>query len=215
MRVFLLRHGETDWNRAGRIQGHLDVALNALGLAQAAALGQTLAPMGISKIIASPLRRAFDTAQALAKTIKLEPVLEPRIKEQSYGSRESKTFAEWQQIDAAEYTLYRNGDEQVKPGGGESRIDVITRCKAAMNEHAELAAAEGHHTIALFTHGGVVSAWWRQINELPINALRTWNVPNAGINEFYYEPASQAWTVVRFGDTTHLQHLSAVETMDA
>ena len=65
--ILLIRHGETAWNAGRRLQGHIDIALNEAGLAQAAALGQALADEALAAIIASDLQRAQQTAQAVAQ----------------------------------------------------------------------------------------------------------------------------------------------------
>ena len=68
MRIYLMRHGETDWNREGRLQGRMDIAMNATGIRQMQEAGAGLRDRGISfdKILASPLRRAVESAEIIA-----------------------------------------------------------------------------------------------------------------------------------------------------
>ncbi len=92
MRLGLIRHGETDWNAEGRLQGVSDVPLNALGRSQAESAGRMLAGQGWDRVYASPLSRAFDTASIIAEHAGLpEPVAVPELVERSYGELEGES----------------------------------------------------------------------------------------------------------------------------
>jgi probable phosphoglycerate mutase len=184
----------------------MDTSLNSNGQAQARALAESLRGLHIERVISSPLLRCVQTASAFTSDMQFDE----RLREQDFGSVQGKTFKEWRTEAPEEYARYSSGDADFQPGGGESRRQVQTRTVAAMHEHCAHASQEGVRSIALFTHGGVVSAWWREINQLPITALRTWQVPNCGINEFSFTH-TQGWQVVRFADVKHLEHLSLDE----
>ena len=116
--LYLVRHGETDWNREHRIQGSTDIPLNDTGRGQAATTGRLLARRQWDAIVASPLSRAFETASIIAREVGLgEPEIEPAIVERNYGAAEGMTGFE---IDA----LYPDGTDVP---GRESREDVVTR----------------------------------------------------------------------------------------
>ncbi len=83
---YFLRHGETDWNREGRYQGHADVPLNATGIAQAEAAGEALAGAEISRIVTSPLSRALKTAAVVAERLGRPIHVERGLIERSFGS---------------------------------------------------------------------------------------------------------------------------------
>lgn len=85
---FFLRHGETDWNRRGLLQGSRDIPLNETGLAQARAAAAALRPVEIAAIVASPLLRARRTAEIVAASRGLDIVFEPALAETHWGSRE-------------------------------------------------------------------------------------------------------------------------------
>jgi len=78
--ILLARHGETDWNRDGRWQGHLDAPLNAVGLAQAAVLGAHVATLAVDALYSSDLARARQTAAAITATTGLTPVEDARLR---------------------------------------------------------------------------------------------------------------------------------------
>jgi len=93
--VYLVRHGETDWNRARRIQGATDIPLNDLGRAQAAEAGDLLARRDVARVVASPLSRAAETGAVIARRLGLdEPELVPDLAERRYGEAEGLTGTE-------------------------------------------------------------------------------------------------------------------------
>ena len=86
--LFLFRHGETDWNRAGRLQGHTDTPLNATGLAQAEALTERLRPHGLDAVVSSDLARAWTTGQIVAEGLGIPLIREPGLREAQIGEAE-------------------------------------------------------------------------------------------------------------------------------
>lgn len=102
---WFLRHGETDWNAQGLSQGNVDIPLNAIGVAQAARAAQALAEMqqaaeglaghGIATIIASPLGRARDTAEAAGRALGLPVEIHDALREVSFGVQEGQPMADW------------------------------------------------------------------------------------------------------------------------
>jgi broad specificity phosphatase PhoE len=91
LRLFLARHGQTDWNAQRRYQGHASVPLNETGRRQAAALGQRLAHEGIEAIYSSDLPRAWMTAQTIAAACGLPVQPEPRTREMDFGEWQGRT----------------------------------------------------------------------------------------------------------------------------
>jgi uncharacterized phosphatase len=142
--LYLVRHGETDWNRAHRIQGSTDIPLNDTGREQARVTGALLATRQWDAVVASPLSRAFETAAIIAREVGLGgPEVEPAIAERNYGAAEGMTGAE---IDA----LYPDGAEVA---GRESREAVVARAMPAL-----IAIAERHpdQAVIVVSHGGVI-----------------------------------------------------------
>lgn len=140
----LVRHGETDWNRARRIQGSTDIPLNDTGREQAAATGALLRGRQWSRIVASPLSRAAETAAIIADAIGMPgPELDAAFVERNYGEAEGFTGAE---LDA------RFPDGAEVPGR-ESREAVAERVVAALHR---LAAEHPGEAIIVVAHGGVI-----------------------------------------------------------
>ena len=98
-RIIAIRHGETTWNVDGRIQGHLDIPLNDVGLWQADQAAKALADESIAAIYSSDLQRAFVTAQAVAKVSNLTLNADPGLRERSFGDYQGQTF---KQVEAAD-----------------------------------------------------------------------------------------------------------------
>jgi len=142
--LYLVRHGETDWNRQRRIQGSTDIPLNDTGRAQAARAGDLLARREWDGILASPLSRAYETAQIIADRIGLEaPAALDELVERAYGDAEGLSARQL----AARFPL------GVAVPGRESRESVAARVIPAL-----LRLAEGHHGkhFIVATHGGVI-----------------------------------------------------------
>jgi probable phosphoglycerate mutase len=156
MQIALLRHGPTDWNAAGRIQGHIDMPLSAAGAAQMAALRlpRMLAP---KRVFSSPMLRARQTAQALglADSTLADLILDARLMEQNWGRWEGLTREEIIARDGAECYV-RAGARRggaFRPPGGESTQEVLDRVAAFLRD---VAAGEGD--AAAVTHLGVLRA---------------------------------------------------------
>ena len=142
--LYLVRHGETDWNRARRIQGSTDIALNDTGRGQATAAGQLLARRDWDLIVASPLSRAHETASIIARQIGLPgPQLVAELVERRYGEAEGLNY---QQVDER-----FPADSDVP--GRETRDEVTLRVVPTL---LRLAAEHPGGSIIVVSHGGVI-----------------------------------------------------------
>lgn len=198
-RIVAIRHGETTWNVEGRIQGHLDVPLNELGRWQAERLAQALVPEGIDLIYASDLRRAAETAEAVAERCKVPLVHEVGLRERDFGHFQGQTFHEVELQFPQEADRWRRREPDYAPGGGESLTVFSARCLAAAQR---LADAHPGQTIALVAHGGVMDCLYRAATHQSIQAPRSWTLGNASINRLLYTGAF--FSLVGWGDTRHL-----------
>ncbi len=123
MRLALLRHGRTAWNAAGRVQGHIDIALSEDGHAE---MAQRRLPFCFPRVYASPMLRARQTAEALGLA---DPVLDTRLVEQNWGAWEGLTRAEILARDGKDAFVKAGSDkgEAFRPGGGESTGELHAR----------------------------------------------------------------------------------------
>jgi probable phosphoglycerate mutase len=138
MTLYVLRHGQTDWNVQMRLQGSTDIPLNETGRAQAHVAAKILAGEGITKIIASPLSRALETAQIVGAASGLEPVVDGRLIERNFGLFEGMTIDEVHQHreDMREHmNPQADVDGKHYPWDAEPLPEVIERVYACINEH--------------------------------------------------------------------------------
>jgi broad specificity phosphatase PhoE len=128
--AYVARHGETDWNRAGRYQGQLESRLTELGRTQAAALANALRESGARRVIASPLARCVDTARPIAEALGVRLETDKRLIEIAHGTWEGRLRSEIELDDVATMTAWMKQPETVRFEGGESLADVATRWNA-------------------------------------------------------------------------------------
>jgi probable phosphoglycerate mutase len=198
-RLIAVRHGETAWNVDTRIQGQLDIGLNATGLWQARRVGQALADEDIGAIYASDLSRAWQTALEIAKPHGLVVQPEPGLRERAFGRFEGMSFAEIEATLPEEARRWRERDPEFEPEGGESLLvfrERVTRVAA------ELAARHPGQLVALVAHGGVMDVLYRAATRQELQAPRTWQLGNAAINRMLWTP--EGFSLVGWSDTAHL-----------
>ena len=198
-KLILVRHGETDWNAQRRYQGQSDVPLNDAGHRQAAALAQRLEGVDISAIYSSDLRRARQTATAIASLHPLPVRDEPRLKEISFGRWEGLTYGEIQERWPEEMAAWFADPIQVTPPGGETLAQVAGRVKAALDD---IVRANAGGTVAIVAHGGTLRVLLCAAIEIDPRAQWRFGLSTASISELQ---VSDSHTVlVRLNDTHHL-----------
>ena len=207
-RLIVVRHGETAWNVDTRIQGHLDIPLNATGLWQARQLGDALAGEAISAIYTSDLLRARTTAQAVADATGAALVDEPGLRERAFGSFQGRTFAEVETEHPEQARRWRQRDPDYAPDGGESLR--VLRERVVDTTH-RLAARHPGELVLLVTHGGVLDVLYRAATRQDIQAPRTWQLGNAAINRLLWTHG-HGLSLVGWADTQHLEHATRDET---
>ena len=205
-RIIAIRHGETTWNVDGRIQGHLDIPLNDVGLWQADQAAKALADESIAAIYSSDLQRAFVTAQAVAKVSNLTLNADPGLRERSFGDYQGQTFKQVEAADPDAAQRWRVREPGFAMPGGESLLDLRTRIATTVDR---LAAAHAGEQIVLVAHGGVLDALYRLATRQELQAPRTWALANAAINRLLWTP--EGLTLIGWGDTTHLDNASRDE----
>lgn len=191
-RLVLWRHGETNYNAEGRMQGHLDSELTPVGWNQARFAVPALARFSPDVVIASDLRRATDTATVLTDGIGVPLIVDKRLRETHLG--------EWQGLTGAEVDVrwpgYRDKwrtDSTWGPPGGESRVDVAKRGYEVV---ADLERSD-HEAVLLAAHGGFIVAVTARLLELP---LRHWTMLG-GIGNCHWVELSRrggSWRLVAY-----------------
>src|SRR5690606_1990432 len=176
-RLCIVRHGETDWNTARRIQGQIDIPLNDRGREQARAAAQGLAGETFAAIYSSDLQRARDTAAAASAVLKLPVQLEAGLRERHYGEYQGLTQDDIRA--RPDHARYLQRDPAFDFGNGESLAAFAERIKSTLNGLAQRHAGE---RILIFAHGGVLDIIYRVATHRPLETARDFPIPNAGLN---------------------------------
>lgn len=187
MLLYLVRHGETDWNLAHRIQGSTDIPLNDTGRRQAEKAGMLLARKRWDAILSSPLSRAYETASIIAAATGLSaPTTVGELVERNYGEAEGLTDAE---IEA------RFPGETPVPGR-EPRSAVVERVLPAL-----MAIAEEHpdQAVIVVGHGGVIRSVLGAVDPEGRHGM----ISNGSIHSFRYEDGS--FRLIAFDDPIELE----------
>lgn len=154
-RIILWRHGRTAWNSINRFQGQEDVPLDEVGLDQVRRAAQTLIGLKPTKIVSSDLERARVTAESLANLAGLEVQTDPDLRETFAGVWQGLTRTEIIERFPQEFAAW-GGDSDIRPGGGETRLEVADRVTAAI-ERALIDVPESG-TLVVASHGGALRA---------------------------------------------------------
>ena len=147
-RLIFVRHGETDWNAARRLQGQADIPLSAEGLRQAEALRELVARFGPDGTVASDLRRTRETSAALGYP---SPQLDPRLREADLGEWTTRSIDQLRAEEPETYAAWRAGD--FTPPGAEGWDDLLARVAAVVDELREAGGCQ-----LVVTHGGPIRA---------------------------------------------------------
>jgi probable phosphoglycerate mutase len=203
----LLRHGETEWNSLGRLQGHLDSALSAKGLRQADALAVRLASESFQALYSSDLGRALETARRIAARTGHAVHQDVRLRERGLGILEGLTRDEASQRHPEVFAEYAAGGPDFVVPKGES---ASQRLRHAVECLEELAARHSGARVVVVTHGGVLSSLFRHCLGIPHGTPRAFSVLNASWSQFDHHPGS--FRLVTWGDVSHLKDASRDDT---
>ena len=202
----LVRHGETQWNAAGRIQGHLDIPLNATGLAQAAAIGERLGGEAFDAILSSDLERALQTVRPIVRHSEQTLVREARLRERHLGVLQGLTGEEAATRHAQAWQAFKARHPDSPLEGGETLAEFSRRV-VGLIEYLLMTCTGSR--LLLVTHGGVLDAAYRHATALPLNAPRDFPIYNASVNVL--RRRGGAWTVESWGDVSHLPEELAMD----
>jgi glucosyl-3-phosphoglycerate phosphatase len=171
-RLVVVRHGRTEWNADGRIQGQLDAPLDERGRAQAKALAVRFAEFAPAVIVSSDLARATDTAGELAARTGLAVRLDARLRERHFGQWQGLLNSEVAQRYPEEYAAWRNG---VPVDGFDIEpVDEVAKRTAAALQDAADQAPDG--TVAVFGHGAAIRYGLAALLGWPASVQRTLRV---------------------------------------
>ena len=209
-RICFVRHGETNWNAERRMQGHIDIPLNANGISQAERLANALIRVkhSFDVIYSSDLERALHTANAVARALSLDVQITPRLRERNVGKLQGLPLAEapvllpeiWQRHIARELDHDLGGGESIRTF--HQRMQEIL--ELFLNEH------RGQSVLAV-SHGGSLDMIYRIVTQQALDAERVAVVPNTSLNWITHD--GSVWSIQRWADTSHLSE-SALDDIE-
>jgi 2,3-bisphosphoglycerate-dependent phosphoglycerate mutase len=200
--LILVRHGETDWNRELRFQGHVDVALNAIGLEQAQRVATRLAGEPARHVYVSDLLRAQQTARPVAAELGIASVTEPALREQSFGAVDGMRVADIKEQHPQAWEQWLRFHEDYCMPGGETTREFHARVMDAVHR---IVAAHRGATLVIVTHGGVLDMIYRTARSLSLSGPRQSEIPNAGLSRVRVREGGI--DIVSWADTSHLDDL--------
>jgi probable phosphoglycerate mutase len=204
----MIRHGETAWNAERRMQGQVDVPLNATGHRQAQAMAEAISGEPFAAIYSSSLTRARETAEAAAQRLHLPVLMRSELRERHYGLFQNLTAAELAASHPEAYIKHEARDPDYDYEGGESLRVFATRIEAGL---LALAAEHREQQLLVVTHGGVLDIVYRLATGRPLAAPRDFAIPNAGLN--WIDLSNGAWRIELWGDTEHLSSLATLDEL--
>ncbi len=167
-RLILLRHGQTGYNATRRMQGQLDTDLSDLGRRQAAGVAEAMAAFDPFAVVSSALRRAYDTAVAVADRAGLPVEIDARLRETHLGQWQGLTHTDVAAIAPGARPAWR-ADAHWAPPEGESRVDVARRSLRVVDELLDKHEQWGLEPIILVAHGGLIAALTAALLDLPVD----------------------------------------------
>ena len=207
MLLYCVRHGQTNHNAEGRIQGQADAQLSELGCRQGAAAAEALRGLPIEALYSSPLGRAMATAEPIAAALGLPIRTDPRLMELNVGVFQNQLRAKMQEQYPEIMGRWLAGDMDYAIPGGETRRELARRGEAAFRA----IYAAGHRRAAVVAHGGLLST---TIRTLVADApdLRPFSLENGSITVLEFAPG--AVRLVSLNQTEHLRDVGSAGSGD-
>lgn len=197
----MVRHGETVWNQERRIQGGTsDTELSEVGSKQAESVGLSLKEMEVSAIYSSPLKRALDTAEAIASHHRLEVQVEPDLREIDAGDLEGRSIVELGTTFSQFLLRWQEGQGSEKMPGGESVIDVANRAWSVIQQ---IVSKHNQGTVVVASHYFVTVVIICKALGWPLTNIERIRVQNGSVSVLEFGETRTC--LVSLGDVCHLR----------
>ena len=172
MKIYLIRHGEPNWNQKGCFQGSADIPLNEYGIELAEITSEALKDVPFQIIFSSPLVRARKTAEVMRRERPIDIVIDERLREMNFGKGEGALIKEARENpDHAMHNFVMHPEKHVA-NGGETFGDVIVRCRDFI-ENVLIPAEKMYDTVLVAGHGALIRCFLRCIEERPLENFWT------------------------------------------
>ena len=202
MKLYIIRHGQTDWNVEGKIQGRQDIPLNDMGRRQARALADGMKSRPVASVYSSPQKRAMETAEAIAGPLGLTVKAVPQLMEIGYGDWEGRSAEDILTTDRELYESWWQHPATVAPPGGETLNQVDERCRQAW----DMIRSGMKGDTAVVAHGGTLAHFIVHLLKGQPDAEEI-VVGNASITTVEYDPETGICRLLELNDCSHLEEL--------
>lgn len=199
MELYLIRHGESNWNRIDRVQGQSNPHLSKKGKEQAEAVAERLKTLKFSFLYSSHLARAYQTAEAISSKTGLPIKVDPNLSEMHLGEwegkygktlwKENETFREWFKKTA-----------EISPPLGETLFQFRDRIDSAFSKL--IASQQSQERGIVVTHSGAISVWLAHLLSMDFNKI--WSIPTSNASITICKIANPTFTLALFNDIAHL-----------
>jgi len=201
MRLYLIRHGQTDWNRQKRYCGQTDLPMNETGRKQAKNLRERFKNVAIDYLYCSDLKRAKETAEIAFPDWRTKIIVSPHIRELDFGEWEGRKYEEILAKDEKAYRAWLDNPALSTPPRGESLSSLEHRVKAFLQSLVDKFKDE---TVAVVTHSGPIRVTLCDALGIPLNFFWRIAANSAGVSIIEYSNGTPFVSLVN--DTGHLQH---------
>ena len=209
-RFCLVRHGETDWNVARRLQGHTDIPLNEHGLTQAKQMAKAIKAINLQfdVLYSSDLQRAANTAAAIEAIFGVQAKIDQALRERHLGALQGLTTDEAPKLKSDLWAIHLSRNLDHPLDGGESIRQFAQRIHSALEN---IRKQHESKTILLVSHGGALDMMYRLASKQSLGSEKAVAVPNASLNWISHN--GSFWQVNKWAETGHLKN-AALDNLD-
>jgi len=200
-RLFLVRHGQSEWNAAGRIQGQIDIQLDETGCRQAELIADRLAAEPVAAVYSSPLLRAKSTAEAIADRFHLPVQLDLRLMEYDFGVISGSTWHEVVENHPEFASRWLEDPWAVPVADSEGRVNFAARVMSAMQD---ILAQHPAEQVVVVAHGGTFGVYLTAMLGMDLNRRHPFHFGNTSLS--LVEVRDDAFHIHYLNNTCHLSN---------
>lgn len=201
LKLYLIRHGETEWNTQNRYQGSTDISLNSVGEAQARAIANRMKNDEVDRIYSSDLSRAYETARYIAKAKNLNVQVIPQLKEINFGEWEGYTIPELEKIYGDEYKRFFL-EPHLYPFPGEGSMKAVQmRVKKALEI---IISNNPDGKVMVVSHGGIIKILIMTLMKMDLSFYKSFWLGNASLS-ILDQKETNSWVLSLLNDRCHLE----------
>ena len=199
-KIFLVRHGESEWNKLKKVQGQKDIPLTEKGIEQAKLIGKRLINEGIEKIYTSDLKRAYDTASIIGKMLNIDVIPLKELREINFGIWEGLTTDIIKSKFSKERELWLKNPEMLKVKGAESILELQLR---AMNEINKIISNNNIDNVLIVSHSATLKTIILGLLNMDISHFKNMTLNNVSLSIIEFRQYNRVLTLLN--DTSHLK----------